>query len=295
MPCYKPRPVTRNGIKSNGKYNISFDITKGGDIIMIPCGQCIGCRLERSRQWAIRCVNEAKQYENNCFITLTYRDMQENNSLNKRDFVLFMKKLRKKYGSGIRFFHCGEYGESLERPHHHACIFNHDFADKQYYKQSAGGEKLYISDDLNSLWGHGYAIVGTVTWESAAYVARYVVKKITGETAAGHYGLREPEYVTMSRRPGIGKNWLDEFFSDVYPYDEVVMREGKRFKPPKYYDKILEQQNPEALQTIKQKRFEAIEKKPIESYSRLKTKMTIKKLQLNQLMRGYEKNDTENL
>jgi len=294
MPCYKPRVVTRNGYKSNGKSNISFDITKGGEKIVIQCGQCIGCRLDRSRQWAIRCVNEARQFEKNCFITLTYKDMPENNSLNKRDFVLFMKKLRKEFGSGIRFFHCGEYGENLGRPHHHACIFNHDFADKKFYELSKGGEKLYTSEMLNTLWGHGYAIVGSVTWESAAYVARYVTKKITGSKAHEHYGNRVPEYLTMSNRPGIGRFYYDNYFNDMYPYDEIVMRNGKSFKPPKYYDRLLERDNPEALLTIKQKRQEEIDKKPTTSFKRLSDKEQSKKLQLKQLMRGYE-NENEHL
>jgi len=310
MPCYKPRAVSQKGIKPNGKQSISFDITKGGKIIFIPCGQCIGCRLERSRQWAIRCVNEAKQYDKNIFITLTYKDMPKDNSLNKRDFQLFMKKLRKANGPKIRFFHCGEYGEqcsvcgnnkdnckklnthkfvsTLGRPHHHACIFNFDFSDKVFYDVSKKGEPLYTSLKLTEMWGHGYALIGAVTWESAAYVARYVTKKITGNAADAHYGNKLPEHVTMSNRPGIGKNFYEKYYSDIYPYDEIVMRDGKSFKPPKYYDKQLEIENPEALQTIKQRRIEAVEKKPIQSFTRLKEKENYKKLQLQQLMRGYE-------
>lgn len=288
MPCYHPRQVAKLGTKANGKLNIIFDISKGDDIISIPCGQCIGCRLERSRQWAIRCVHEAKAFDKNCFITLTYKDMPKNGSLNKRDFVLFMKKLRKEYGSGIRFFHCGEYGDQLGRPHHHACIFNHDFEDKIYHTNTESGEKLYTSEKLHKIWGHGYALIGDVTWESAAYVARYVVKKITGNRADKHYGKKIPEYVTMSRRPGIGKNWLDKYYSDVYPYDEVVVRNNLICKPPKYYDKQLEIMNPEALKTIKDEREKQLQLKPIDSYKRLKTKETLKQMQLKQLMRGYE-------
>jgi len=152
MPCYHPRQVAKKGTKANGKANIIFDISQGGEIISIPCGQCIGCRLERSRQWAMRCVHEAKQFKNNCFVTLTYETIPKDGSLNKRDFVLFMKKLRKEYGSGIRFFHCGEYGDMLGRPHHHACIFNHDFEDKIYHQNTKSGEKLYTSEKLHKIW-----------------------------------------------------------------------------------------------------------------------------------------------
>ena len=161
MPCYHPitayRSITGRD-KSTGKWQIVFTKRDGyTDLeVKIPCGKCVGCRLERSRQWAIRCVHEAKMHENNCFITLTYNDknVDKNGSLNKRDFVLFMKKLRKKYSEGIRFFHCGEYGEEFSRPHHHACIFNFDFPDKKLYtiRQNT---KLYRSDNLEKLWPNG--------------------------------------------------------------------------------------------------------------------------------------------
>ena len=158
----------------------------------LPCGQCVGCRLERSRQWAIRCMHEAQMHEDNCFITLTFNpesldDRSNPWSLDVRDFQLFMKRLRKKYGAGIRFYHCGEYGELNKRPHYHACIFGFDFPDKRLWKVTNSGHRLYISESLDELWPFGFCTIGNVTFESAAYVARYIMKKVNGDAAADHY------------------------------------------------------------------------------------------------------------
>lgn len=173
---------------------------------------------------------------------MTYNDknIPEGGSLVKADFQKFMKRLRKKFkGIKIRYFHCGEYGEQLKRPHHHACIFNFDFRDKIRYK-GEGDTTQYISETLFNLWPFGFHTIGRVTFDSAAYVARYITKKISGEMAEGHYGNKTPEYVTMSRRPGIGRDWIEKFKNDIYPNDKVVVRGKFPCKPPKYYDQIFD-------------------------------------------------------
>ena len=232
-----------------------------GSELSLPCGQCIGCRLERSRQWAVRCMHESKLYDENVFLTLTYSDgdLPFDGSLNVRHFQLFMKRLRKRFADRkIRFFHCGEYGERLGRPHYHALIFNLDFPDKKFYKVE-NGNNYYTSKILDGLWGFGFVIIGAVTFESAAYVARYVTKKITGDAADDHYVNREsgcvlaPEYVTMSRRPGIASDWFKRFRSDVFPSDEVIVR-GKSCKPPRFYDSIYEAESPDDFARVKSER-----------------------------------------
>jgi len=229
--------------------------------INLPCGRCIGCRLEKSRQWAVRCVHEAQLHQENSFITLTFNQScpldgtktDPTYSLHKHHFQRFMKRLRKEYPEKqIKYFHCGEYGEKSERPHHHACLFNHDFEDKILYKES-NGIKLYTSEKLQKLWPFGHSTIGDVTFDSAAYVARYITKKITGKLAEEHYKGRLPEFCTMSRRPAIAKQWLQKYTSDVYPQDYVVIR-GKKSKPSKYYDKQLELTNPKEYETIKAER-----------------------------------------
>lgn len=322
MPCYHPIPAWRSSrcvdIKS-GKPKLFFKEYKvkcwpGYESLKVPCGQCIGCRLERSRQWAMRCVHESKMFDSNCFITLTYDDrfLPESQSLVLKDFQNFMKRLRKRFGAGIRFFHCGEYGTicktckkseiycvcgrgrfvpSLGRPHYHACLFNFDFVDKTFFKES-NGCRLYVSNSLQELWPFGFSLIGDVTFESAAYVARYVTKKITGDKADAHYDGKDPEYITMSRRPGIGRSWYDTFKADVFPCDNVVLN-GKVLTPPKYYDRCLESEAPEVLAKLKAKRKAKAERNAADNTpERLKAKEICKKAQFKQLKRGYENEES---
>ena len=266
MPCYSPLQAfySRSVNPKTGKPKIVFDeaMSFGLSIsgIKVPCGQCIGCRLERSRQWAIRCVHEASLHEANSFITLTYSPefLPSDMSLHLSHFQLFMKRLRKCFGNGIRFFMCGEYGEKFRRPHYHAIIFGLDFPDKVQVNVS-NGLPIYSSEILSNLWGKGFASIGTVTFDSAAYVARYITKKVTGEMAFDHYldkdtGIMlKPEYTTMSRRPGIASDWFKKFRSDVFPLDEVVLK-GRKMRPPKFYDSQFEVEFPDDFAVIKKKR-----------------------------------------
>lgn len=188
-------------------------------------------------------------HENNCFITLTYDDdnLPWDGSLNKKHFQDFMKRLRSRYPQKIRYFHCGEYGEKLRRPHYHAILFNHDFADKTLWTER-DGIPTYVSDSLDSLWPFGFTTLGRVTRESAAYCARYVTKKITGKEAEDHYWRMlatdlevqlQPEYATMSLKPGIGSTWFTNFKTDCYPSD-FITHEGKKHRLPRYYDKLYQ-------------------------------------------------------
>jgi hypothetical protein len=312
MPCYHPLNGYRSRVLNpSGKRNIVFNPSQGflDQPLTVPCGQCIGCRLDRSRQWAIRCHHEASLHEKNCFITLTYapehvpsvsviHSRKTYQYLVKKHFQDFMKRLRKKYGSGIRYFHCGEYGDKNARPHYHACLFNFDFPDKVLWKRTSVSG-LYTSTSLGRLWPYGFSTIGDVTFESAAYVARYITKKITGRDSLNHYNDfdpttgeiyadRIPEYTTMSLKPGIGAGWLQKFQSDVYPKDEIIMRE-KKLKPPKYYDKIFDQYDPLQFNKIKQKRI-ALAKSNSDNNTpeRLACRERIKQLAAKKLIRSYE-------
>jgi hypothetical protein len=254
MPCYHPLSAYQCADGS-----IVFYESKRHDTVKslsLPCGQCVGCRLERSRQWAIRCMHEAQMHTQNCFITLTYDDahLPSDRSLHYRDFQLFIKRLRKRYpGRRIRYYMAGEYGENFGRPHWHACIFGLDFDDKKLWKRTSANSLLYRSANLETLWPFGYSSIGDVTFESAAYVARYIMKKVTGKNASEHYQEidpdtgeitnRTPEFTKMSLKPGIGYEWYKQYTSDVYPHDYVVVR-GKKVKPPKFYDKKYKIDNP---------------------------------------------------
>lgn len=225
--------------------------------LQLPCGQCAECRLKRSREWAVRCVHEASLHRDNCFLTLTYRDDDKAVSLNYADFQGFMKRLRARFPRDrIGFFACGEYGETNPatgckdggryRAHFHAILFNFNFPDRVPVRM-LGRSDLERSDLLEELWRHGHCKIGAVSFESAAYVARYAMKKINGQTAKSVYTVitedgemieRRPELLVMSKRPGIGKRWFEKFGKGVYASDSVVCR-GVEMQPPRYYDKLL--------------------------------------------------------
>lgn len=319
MPCYSPLVGYKSRfLTDNGKRKIVFNRAHSLDglVQQVPCGQCVGCRLERSRQWAIRCVHEASLYENNCFITLTYDNhhLPDDGSLHKIHFQNFMKRLRKHYCglqsvefidqdgnvkviNPIRFYHCGEYGEKFRRPHYHALLFNFDFLDKVFWKK-VNESNLYLSPSLQSLWPFGFSTIGDVTFQSAAYVARYIMKKVNGDLAKDHYTVvddssgeviaLQPEYNTMSRMPGIGNLWYREFEDDVYPHDYVVMN-GAKMKPPKYYDSLYEISNPDGYEKIKlDRKIAALKHVDNNTPIRLAVRQKVQEARLGLLTRSLE-------
>lgn len=299
MACYRPLRAFKTD--SGG---IQFNITRDAmGFVPLPCGQCIGCRLERSRQWAVRCMHEAQFHTANSFITLTYspEHLPADRSLNKRHLQLFVKRLRKLTNTPIRYFACGEYGEKYSRPHYHALIFGYDFPDKEYFF-SSNGVAVFKSEFLDSVWGKGYCTVGDLTFESAAYTARYCVKKFTGARARENYFYiddygqffdnLQPEFAVMSLKPGIGRDWLDSFYMDVYPSDQLVIKRKDRYvamKPPRYYDSVYSLIEPEIFAQLKFEREAAHKGKELENSGvRLAAKHRVKSLQVSKLKRGYE-------
>lgn len=303
MACFSPltgyRPVNKG---PDGSLKLTFKRTEGyaDREVKVACGQCIGCRLERSRQWAVRCVHEASLYENNCFITLTYDNVHlpEGNGLVYRDFELFMKRLRKRCGDGIRFYMCGEYGDLFGRPHYHACIFNYDFQDRVLFRRNDNGDSLFNSERLEDLWRLGMCTVGNVTFESAAYVARYVTKKMTtpvgvhpkyiSSDASGRVFTKRPEFTVMSRKPGIGRPWLDKFQTDVYPSDFLVVN-GKKMRPPRFYDGVYELLAPDEMAQLKATRVRNSRRHAENNTpERLRVREYIQMTQLERLKRSIE-------
>jgi hypothetical protein len=170
-----------------------------------------------------------------------------------------MKKLRKRFGP-TRFYMCGEYGEQTWRPHYHAILFGLRFPDLKYYAKGPGGFAVYTSQLLTGLWARGHAVVGDMTFASAAYCARYVMKKVNGDMAADHYRCvdaesgevfqRVPEFSHMSLKPGIGARFLEKFRTDMYPHGRVVVN-GHESMPPRYYDKRFARQFEEEFESLK--------------------------------------------
>ena len=277
MSCTNLRKATKalNRFTADGKGVVIFGEHKNHEEyydFYVPCGQCHACRLDHSRSWALRCMHESQSYESNAYLTLTYNqeNIPEGGSLSrgkKSDFTLFMKRLRKQFpGKVLRYLQCGEYGDLEGRPHHHAIVFGLHL-DDLVLKKVVNGNPVYISEKLDSIWKKGYCTVGDVTMETAAYVARYVTKKVTGLGAAEHYVRYdddkeehyyiESEFATMSRRPGLGYDWFQRYWRDCFPKDYVTYN-GVRFGIPGYYMDLLEKKDPEMWLRVIQKRKEQI-------------------------------------
>jgi len=220
-------------------------LINGGDPskpVELPCGKCIGCRLEYSRQWAMRCMHEAQTNECNSYVTLTYNDKNLTYGHNQatlvpKDLQLFLKRLRKKTGKKISYYACGEYGDATKRPHYHLCIFGYDFPDK-IHVETKRDFKLYESRLLSGLWKAGIHRIGEVTFESAAYVARYIMKKQKGATKKIYSDLGiEPEFARMSLKPGIGASatWELADYQLTHGKDNPdvpsALRHGRRILP----------------------------------------------------------------
>ena len=299
----------------------------------VGCGHCLGCRLAYSHMWAMRIVHEASLHEfdgGNCFITLTYRDKTECEtydqlkngqyvpddwSLHKSHFQKFMKRLRKAFPDNkIRYFAVGEYGRKCEhgidltkydcplcntgRPHFHACIFNLSFSDLEAY-QSDNAVTRYTSPTLEKIWGYGFVDVGELTYNSAAYCAKYILKKVRAVVCDHHYMKFDeygvvtfitPEFTMMSRgnasskgkRCGIGAGWFDRYRDDVFPSDETpVPGFGVMKGVPRYYYEMLKEDDPEMYEQIKKKRLQwMFENKEEFTHRRLEAKAKCKKAKL---------------
>lgn len=243
MACFKPLIAYR---ADDGRI-VFVERSRGSENtrIVLPCGQCRGCRLERSRIWATRIMHEAAMFDRSAFVTLTYdaEHLPHDCGLNYRHFQLFMKRLRKAVGP-TRFFMAGEYGDRFKRPHFHACLFGFWPTDCVPFGQSPAGFTTYRSPLLESLWPMGFSSFGSVTFDSAAYVARYCLKKVTGKDSHEHYERIDadsgeifsisPEFARMSLRPGIGANWSDKFRGDFFPRAYCVVN-GTQSNVPRYY------------------------------------------------------------
>lgn len=289
---------------------------RGDRHLTLACGQCQGCRLERSRVWAVRCMHEAMFHERTCFLTLTYEDsnLPRLGSLQKEDFQTFVKTIRdreryqaRKDGrepQKLRYFHCGEYGDKYGRPHYHAAIYGFDWAESRKLAAVDRGYQYFESEEVQSAWSKGKHRISDLTFKSAAYVARYIMKKVNGTLAEDHYAasytvdkstgevkvdeLLEPEYTTMSRRPGIGKKYFDKYKHEIYRDDFIVMN-GKKFRPPKFYDGQYELEDKQAMELVKDQRESKGERhKANNTRARLKVRQTIQDRKAKQLKRDIE-------
>lgn len=290
MSCF--RPIKGFRCIEGGYRGLTFNPLKALNSalpLMLPCGQCNGCLHDRAAAWAIRLGHEAVCHDRSCFVTLTYSDeaVPVDFSLKKRDAQLFMMRLRKRFGAGIRFFCAGEYSDAPKlRPHYHFLLFGVDFRDDRYPWTKRNNHQVWRSPALEELWPHGQSELGSVTPASAGYVARYCLKKMTGPKADAHYfrvspvdgnAYRvEPDFSTMSRGGrgglgGIGQLWFDRFASDAFPSDFVVV-DGHKRPVPAFY---LRQLSDVAADPIKRAR-KAKAAKPAAKWNRSKERLAVR-------------------
>lgn len=295
MPCFDPlyavqtspgaklRFLSKSDFENLDDFKIAqeFCLQEGHELFRVPCNKCLGCQLESSKQWAVRCALEAQEYEHNYFLTLTYEksplafksevDLLTGEFLDykvvggtllKSDFQKFFKRLRidfkRQFGfEGIRFFGCGEYGSSKGRPHYHALVFNLPLNDLIFYRYSDSGFPIYLSPILTKIWGLGHVFVSEFSYRTAAYVSRYVMKKFDHFDPSDSDDDLEPEFRTMSRRPGLAAAYFERNKDRIYEFDKVYVQQDDSplvSVPPKYFDYLLEKEFPDLLSEVKEVR-----------------------------------------
>ena len=300
MPCWSPNKAFRSAERHErtGKQLLTFNPLKAinsTNPIILPCNTCIGCRLDRIETWATRCHHEAKMHEYNSFITLTYSDehLPEDYSVSKREWQLFMKRLRKDLNCKVRFFMGAEYGPQTLRPHYHALIFGYAFPDRKYHSTGPRGDRLYSSEQLDRAWPYGERnLIGDVTPQSARYCAGYAMKKISGDRAAAHYTRTHPRSgLTVQVQPefqlqslGLGRDWFDNFKDDAFPSDFLVI-DGRQVAVPRYYFNKLREEEKDALTRVRKQKAAQPNKKWNRSPERLKVRAEVQASRLVKLKR----------
>ena len=340
MPCYHPMLARPQSISANtGKVQYKFigqlqsvgelsEVVQLGDdyypMKALPCGKCIGCRLDYSREWATRCALELLDYDiNECyFVTLTYdedhcplrlypsvipEDLESwyidnffngaeydsdllggiqtykradvdllkgfgvtfatSRSLEPEHLTKFVKDLRRyqeyHYGKQFRFFACGEYGTKSQRPHYHMIIYGLKLQkpSPDTWRKQMNGYVLFESKELEKVWKRGNVIVGSVTYQSISYVARYMLKKQKGQDVKFYRTFNlAPEFSRMSRMPGIGSKYYRDHVDDIYEYDQInisLQDRGLSCKPPRYFDDLATEEFPDLMEQIKVEREDA--------------------------------------
>lgn len=241
MSCTSPRTVSQSapGARinySSAKYNATHKV------FQVPCGKCLGCRLDYAKQWAIRCVHEAQLHEKNCFITLTYSDENlKSPKLVYSDWQKFMKKVRKTQEAPIGVFVTGEYGDRTRRPHWHALLFGWRPSDATPKRTNERGDSVYSSALLDTLWNKGLTEFGEVTIHSAGYCARYAAKKLVH----GKDGHDWEPISKKSSKHAIGKKWLETYYKDIFNYGRLTLADGTSSTIPRYYERWFKETHPE--------------------------------------------------
>jgi len=324
MPCYHPLRAYRSTERNpdTGKYGITFNPHKAlveRNPLFLPCSKCQGCRLQKSKQWALRSLHEFKSVGKGVFLTLTYDEQHvpTNFSVDLHETQRFMRKVRKRlrreHGPGFKvsFLAIGEYGDQMGRPHYHVLLFGFDFPDKTYYRTTSQGDRVYKSEMLSELWPYGLHEIGDITYKSAAYCARYTLKKINGPMADDYYRRVSPidgntynvrpEFMTCSTKPGLGSSWFEKFKGDAFQFGDVVSSDGEvvgrklygdflivdghKVKPPAYYLKKLPEVEVQIVQRARKRFSLSPQVKFNNTPERLKVREEVQRLKAKRLYR----------
>lgn len=220
-----------------------------GNVLSLPCGHCLNCRINYARTWALRCVCEASLYDENWFLTLTYDDKHYPGCAKKDDLQKFIKRLRKVH-HGVRYFACCERGENTKRYHFHLILFNLHLTGIKCLGKGPKGGYYYECDEIKKLWPFGFYVLGDVNYTTCNYVAQYCIKKVFNDE-------KSDEYVTMSLKPGIGTEFFKKHWRVIYDCDKVYINNGGKYTsaPPRYFDKLLDRFHPELLDKVKTERI----------------------------------------
>lgn len=242
--------------------------------MIIPCGKCLGCKLDYSKMWGLRGLIESKVWKKNCFVTLTYNNehLPKDKNLHKEDIQDFLKRLRKHYTGyqsriwynkrkaeeiieyPIRVFYSGEYGDLRYRSHFHVGIFNWCPDDLKFLKYNKYGDPMYTSKTIEKLWSIngkqiGFVTVEDMNYNTAQYIARYTVKKCFNDhdETIKLKGLK-PEFIETSRKGGLGYQLYEnkEEWEKLKRNYGIFIKNKKRLKLmgiPQYYKNKWKKEN----------------------------------------------------
>lgn len=227
----------------------------------LPCGKCPSCRKDRAKIWAVRCCLEASQYERNSFITLTYEQNHlPKGGLCKHDVDKFIKFLRKETGQKIRYFYCGEYGETTFRPHYHLILFNYFPEDATFHYTSENGYPVFKSKFLNKIWCYkGFVEVGSLTFQSALYCSKYILKQDPDNSKCTKIFVpanKAPVFHRMSLKPGIGADYIKSHLEQLFESDAVYIN-GESNNLGNYFNKIALCLDPDKFKFLQDQRIDA--------------------------------------
>lgn len=233
----------------------------------VPCRKCVECLIYESTQWAYRCLLEASLYKENCFITLTYNDVNrpKDGALAKKDYQDFLKRLRKRLGKEkIRYFGCGEYGSEKNRPHYHFIIFGYIPKDLEYFYTDNDGHKIYKSEEVAKTWNKGYITVSEMTFSSLKYCAKYL-QKLRPE----YESFDVKPFCCMSRMPALGYGALTKKMVET---DKVYI-DGRTIRLCDTFIKKALKDYPEQVRKLKLERrrnaFRLFSAKPLFYFSQV--------------------------